>query len=141
MDLSIIRDRCSLSESGCWEWRGATASGYPRAKINRKLVSVHRLAYELANPGSETKGKDVCHKCDNPRCCNPEHLFAGTRRENMLDCKAKGRLGTRPRKYDQQFIESVREMLSQGIPRREISRRLGWQWGSLYSFEKRYGLR
>ena len=71
MDLDAIRDRCSLSESGCWVWRGATASGYPRAKVNRKLVSVHRLAYELANPGSETKGKDVCHKCDNPGAVTP----------------------------------------------------------------------
>ena len=140
MDLSIIRDRCSLSEAGCWDWRGATASGYPRAKINRKLVSVHRLAYELANPGIETKGKDICHRCDNPRCCNPEHLFAGTRRENMLDCKAKGRLSYFV-KYGEQYLRPVREMLSMGIPRREITRRLGWQWGTLYRFEKRYGLR
>jgi hypothetical protein len=102
------------------------------------LVSVHRLAFELANPGTETKGKDVCHKCDNPRCVNPEHLFAGTRRENMQDCKAKGRLN-HPVKYGEQFIEPVREMLSGGLLRREITRRLGWQWGTLYRFEKRYG--
>lgn len=140
MNLDAIRDRCSLSESGCWVWRGATASGYPRAKVNRKLVSVHRLAYELANPGTETKGKDVCHKCDNPKCCNPAHLFAGSRRENMQDCKSKGRLN-HPVKYNEQYLGPIREMLSLGVPRREISRRLGWQWGTLYRFEKRYGLR
>lgn len=140
MNLLKLRDRCKLTESGCWEWQGATAAGYGRLKINRKLESAHRLAFQLANPEVDVKGYDVCHRCDNRRCCNPEHLFKGTRSENMQDCKAKGRLNHAV-KYDESFLDSVREMLGMGIPRREVSRRLGWQWGTLYRFEKRYGLR
>ena len=140
MNLVKLRDRCKLTESGCWEWQGATAAGYGRVKVNRKVVSVHRLAFQLANTEVDMSQMMVCHKCDNRRCCNPEHLFLGTSRDNMLDCKAKGRLNTF-RKYDADFIERVRKLLGMGIARREISRRLGWQWGALYQFEKRYGLR
>ena len=140
MNLAKLRDRCKLTESGCWEWQGATAAGYGRVKVWRKVVSAHRLAFQLANPEVDVKGFDVCHRCDNRRCCNPEHLFKGTRSENMQDCKAKGRLNHTV-KYGEDFIETVREMLSEGFARREISRRLGWEWGTLYRFEKRYGLR
>ena len=140
MDIERLKARCKLTESGCWEWQGATASGYGRVKVLRKVVSAHRLAFKLANPEADVKGYDVCHRCDNRRCCNPEHLFKGTRSENMQDCKRKGRLNHTV-KYGEDFIETVREMLSEGFARREISRRLGWEWGTLYRFEKRYGLR
>lgn len=140
MDIERLKSRCKLTACGCWEWQGATASGYGRVKVLRKVVSAHRLAFKLANPEADVKGYDVCHRCDNRRCCNPEHLFKGTRSENMQDCKRKGRLNHTV-KYGDDFIETVREMLSEGFARREISRRLGWEWGTLYRFEKRYGLR
>lgn len=140
MNLDGLKARCKLTESGCWEWQGATAAGYGRLKINRKLESAHRLAFQLSNPVVDMRKLMVCHKCDNRRCCNPEHLFLGTSRDNMLDCKAKGRLNYAV-KYDEKFIEPVKELLSQGLSRHEVSRRLGWQWGTLYRFEKRYGLR
>ena len=140
MDIERLKARCKLTDSGCWEWQGATAAGYGRVKVWRKVVSAHRLAFQLANPDVDVKGFDVCHRCDNRRCCNPEHLFKGTRSENMQDCKRKGRLNHTVR-YGEDFIETVREMLSEGFARREISRRLGWHWGTLYRFEKRHGLR
>lgn len=140
MDLDGLRSRSKVTATGCWEWQGATASGYGRVKVWRKVVSAHRLAFQLANPDVDVTGLDVCHRCDNRKCCNPEHLFKGTRSENMQDCKRKGRLNHTV-KYGEDFIETVREMLSEGFARREISRRLGWEWGTLYRFEKRYGLR
>lgn len=140
MDIERLKSRCKLTACVCWEWQGATANGYGRVKVWRKVVSAHRLAFQLANPEVDVKGYDVCHRCDNRRCCNPEHLFKGTRSENMQDCKRKGRLNHTV-KYGEDFIETVREMLSEGFARREISRRLGWEWGTLYRFEKRYGLR
>lgn len=140
MDIERLKARCKVTACGCWEWQGATANGYGRVKVWRKVVSAHRLAFQLANSEVDVKGFDVCHRCDNRRCCNPEHLFKGTRSDNMQDCKRKGRLNHTV-KYGEDFIETVREMLSEGFARREISRRLGWEWGTLYRFEKRYGLR
>jgi hypothetical protein len=75
----------------CIEWRGArTNEGYGRKWKNGKVRYTHRLAYAWAN-GPIPDGMWVLHKCDNPPCCNPEHLFLGTNQDNLLDCISKGR--------------------------------------------------
>ena len=56
----------------------------------RKSVSTHRLSYEL-HYGEIPQGMEICHKCDNPCCINPDHLFAGTRQDNIDDRERKGR--------------------------------------------------
>jgi len=82
--------------NGCIEWTGATnrgangQGGYGKMRVGSKIVLAHRLAWELSN-GPIPDGLEVCHKCDVRLCCNPEHLFLGTHRENMHDLKAKGR--------------------------------------------------
>ena len=88
----------------CWPWLGyistgkrtGISGGYGRLDIDGVAgVYAHRAAYLSANPGSITLGaRDgimVLHKCDNPICCNPKHLFLGTHDDNMADKKAKGR--------------------------------------------------
>jgi len=78
-------------QTDCWEWvAGKGNFGYGSFWMNGKSLSAHRASYELFNeihPGSAY----VLHKCDNPACCNPKHLFLGTQKDNMVDMISKGR--------------------------------------------------
>jgi hypothetical protein len=72
-------------KTGCRIWRDSGHRPYGAITI-----STHRLAWELVN-GPIPEGMHVLHRCDEPRCCNPDHLFLGTQAENMADMHRKGR--------------------------------------------------
>lgn len=75
----------------CWEWLfRCNEDGYGVLTYKQKHYYAHRMAWELTN-GSIQKGMCVLHKCDNPPCCNPHHLFLGTHKQNMEDKVKKGR--------------------------------------------------
>jgi hypothetical protein len=77
-------------ETGCWQWIASKINiGYGIIKIKGKKVLAHRFAYEYFI--GSINNLNVLHKCDNPKCCNPDHLFLGTQKDNMIDCKNKNR--------------------------------------------------
>lgn len=85
--------------NGCWKWIGGTnTQSYGRFWNGRRKVLAHRYAYE-ALVGDIPDGMLICHRCDNPNCVNPDHMFIGTMQDNMDDAKAKGHLKGRPRKF------------------------------------------
>jgi hypothetical protein len=82
-------------ETGCWEWNlSRDKRNYGIAWLQQgnggSQVAAHRATWILFN-GPIPAGMFVCHRCDNPPCCNPSHLFLGTHEDNMADCIAKGR--------------------------------------------------
>ena len=76
----------------CWEWQRSISitNGYPYMNVGNKVYLVYRVAYEKL-VGKIPKGLQILHKCDNKPCCNPNHLFLGTQKDNMVDMVNKCR--------------------------------------------------
>lgn len=123
--------------SGCWLWLGYIAKdGYGRvtAADGTGIMLAHRSSFELFRQAIPP-GLYVCHKCDTRACVNPDHLFAGTQRDNMRDCSRKGRCAIpnnptgelHPRYTAKLAPDQVKEIWFLGHPRSlsnaEIARR------------------
>lgn len=81
-----------IPEHSCWEWTGSirTRDGYGGIKFQQRSLLAHRVAWELHN-GPILNGLCVLHRCDNPTCVRPDHLFLGTLQDNAVDMQRKGR--------------------------------------------------
>lgn len=78
-------------DTDCWEWQlNLHQGGYGRCYFNGINYRAHRLSY-LLHKGELPDSLNVCHKCDNPKCVNPEHLYLGSQSENMNDKKIRNR--------------------------------------------------
>jgi len=121
-------------DTGCWNWTGYLNGGYGAFCIGgpirtNRVRKAHRVAWEIYN-GEIPDGMCVCHHCDNPKCCNPNHLWLGTHKQNMEDMKSKGRLKYNPaksgelhhnNKFAEMDITSMREMYAKGYTQDEIA--------------------
>lgn len=108
----------------CWLWTGAKKEwghGVINSGGRGRAIRVSRLSWSL-HYGEIPEGLLVCHKCDNPTCVRPEHLFLGTHADNMTDCKNKGRYDRtkRPRgeghgmsKLTEQEVRAIRKLFSE----------------------------
>lgn len=90
----------SAGPDGCWLWTGCRMpTGYGQLRVFGKVsICSHRISWEITNgplpQGTGFHGTCVCHRCDNPSCCNPAHLFIGSHKDNMNDRDRKGRVAS-----------------------------------------------
>jgi HNH endonuclease len=119
------------AETGCWVWSACVSStGYGAIQGGGKKLIASRVSYEL-HCGPIGAGLSVCHRCDNPLCINPDHLFLGTTADNMRDRDLKNRharvAGERnpSAKLTEEAVRYARRAHAEGRPRSELANEFG----------------
>lgn len=132
--VSLLRAPTHVNfETGCDEWtrKSHWHGGYGKLSAGRgTLIRAHRFAWALVN-GPLPKGAVICHRCDNPKCCNPAHLFLGTKADNTADMYLKGRGVPPPRNIgDDHPMKAIPVAAHKGICESPASARvLAESWG------------
>ena len=150
--MDYIKARSEIDpETGCWVWQLSVGShGYGNAyfalpgESKKKIRTAHRLSYTLAY-GDPVK-LQVNHKCGNRRCCNPEHLYAGTQAENIKDAKKhgtfskppikKGEDGTNSKLTEKQVLE-IRRRRAEGERGVDLAKEFGVGPDTICAIHKR----
>lgn len=119
-------DICDLNE--CWEWNKNVRHEYGILNFNNNKGIAHRVSYIIKN-GYIPKDMIICHKCDNPPCINPNHLFVGTYSDNAKDSVNKGRHKYMEKCknsiFTEEQIREIRTMFNNGITKTEIAKKIG----------------
>lgn len=132
-----IEERSSIKENGCIEWNlKINRSGYASMQHDGKSWLVHRLVWTFKH-GEIPEGMCICHKCDNRKCINIDHLFIGTHADNMQDMAQKGRSNSGRyhgemhglSKLTESDIHEIRSALSSAKSKDGTSGRLAIQYG------------
>jgi hypothetical protein len=112
--------------SGCFLWLAAiNPQGYGKIGFGGKHMRAHRAAW-LTSKGPIPDGLDVCHRCDNPICVNPDHLFLGTHDANMADRQAKARAAVGVRHGSARITPEIAQAIyDHTAPQREIAALFG----------------
>lgn len=130
MQTPVQRFWSKVDTSGvCWTWTaGKTTAGYGVLRVNGVGRYAHRLSYEF-HIGPIPTGKHVLHRCDNPPCVNPAHLFLGDQTANNRDAAAKGRtphgIGHYNARVGEAEVLAIRELYASGLTQRVIASRYG----------------
>jgi hypothetical protein len=124
------RDVDKSSVDGCWPYTSRSHNGYGYVTANGRTTSSHRMSWEI-HFGPIPDGMYICHKCDNPPCVRPDHLFLGTPKDNMTDKHSKGRNhnqnGERNGsvKLSESDVAEIFRLYDAGFTQKEISQRIG----------------
>lgn len=138
-----IASRTRKRKSGCIEWTGyVEPTGYGTMRFQGKRLKAHRAAW-IAEFGKIPDGMQVLHKCDNRICMNPDHLFIGSQRDNMLDMIAKGRKVVHSgeshwgAKLTEKDVLYIRERVSNGAKQSELADEFGMRLQSINDIVRR----
>jgi hypothetical protein len=139
-----------VDKSGdCWVWTASKQpAGYGKFVVTKgsSPVNAHRLSYEL-EVGPIPNGMQILHRCDNPSCVRPSHLFPGTQSDNMQDMRAKGRWQYKPRNQtgernpnsilsDAEVAAMLRDLANGGRPV-SVARKYGIEYRTLWAIRRR----
>lgn len=132
--LDRLLAKVRTSESGCWEFTGGRAAkgyGVIYSHDHRRNIPAHRASWYV-HRGDIPSGMFVCHKCDNPPCVNPDHLFVGTPADNVRDMVRKNRHPPQCRgpnkfaaKLDEDQVREIRRRASAGDHPRKLAAEFG----------------
>ena len=110
----------------CWEWQGdKDRDGYGVFSWNGRSYGAHRLALSFATGESMGPGLETCHACDNPGCCNPDHLRFDTRAGNVADMVARGRDRNGHKRLTDDEVRVMRERRANGASQKVLARDFG----------------
>ncbi len=121
MHESILLDSIKISENGCWEWTGYRVfDGYGQILISYRNYKTHRLAMYFWRGFKLNSKQMVLHHCDNPPCCNPDHLYLGSAKDNARDREVRKRSNPRygtkhhSSKLNEKDVIEIRKAIADG---------------------------